>query len=165
MVGAILGSLFHNFPPAKVYMGDSGAYMIGFVIAAVSLLNSEKGAILAVGATQFGSGIAHHRCGLCHSRRHSRVASVSSDREHIHHRLIRSGLSHRNTVLILYSVSLFALVGGLLAFSAQGRYCRCFWALPSSWYYLLCGPKITAHSLRFADESTVHVRTIGTQLF
>ena len=47
MVGSIFGFLFHNFPPAKVYMGDSGAYLIGFVIAALSLLNSEKGTVLA----------------------------------------------------------------------------------------------------------------------
>ena len=47
MVGAIFGFLFHNFPPAKVYMGDSGAYLIGFVIAALSLINSEKGTVLA----------------------------------------------------------------------------------------------------------------------
>ena len=47
MVGAILGFLFHNYPPAKVYMGDSGAYLIGYVIATVSLLNAQKGTVLA----------------------------------------------------------------------------------------------------------------------
>ena len=47
MIGAILGFLFFNFPPAKVYMGDSGAYLIGFVIAALSLINSENGTVLA----------------------------------------------------------------------------------------------------------------------
>ena len=42
MAGAILGFLIHNFPPARVYMGDSGAYTIGFVIAALALMNFQK---------------------------------------------------------------------------------------------------------------------------
>ena len=46
MAGAILGFLIHNFP-LKVYMGDSGAYTIGFVIAALSLMNFQKGAVIA----------------------------------------------------------------------------------------------------------------------
>ena len=47
MAGAIFGFLIHNFPPAKVYMGDSGAYTIGYVIAALSLMNFQKGAVVA----------------------------------------------------------------------------------------------------------------------
>ena len=47
MAGAILGFLIHNFPPARVYMGDSGAYTIGFVIAALALMNFQKGAVVA----------------------------------------------------------------------------------------------------------------------
>ena len=47
MIGAILGFLIHNFPPAKCFMGDSGAYLIGYMIAALSLLNSQKGAVMA----------------------------------------------------------------------------------------------------------------------
>lgn len=157
MVGAILGFLFHNFPPAKVYMGDSGAYMIGFVIAAVSLLNSEKGAILAaLVAPILALALPIIDVGYAILRRGIQgLPLFRPDREHIHHRLIRSGLSHRNTVLILYSVSLFALVGGLLAFSAQGRYLPMFLGFAFVVVlFALRGQKITAHSLRsYVDES------------
>ncbi len=47
MAGAIFGFLIHNFPPARVYMGDAGAYTIGFVIAGLALMNFQKGAVIA----------------------------------------------------------------------------------------------------------------------
>ena len=128
MTGAILGFLFHNFPPAKVYMGDSGAYLIGYVIAALSLLNSHKGTVLAaliapvlaLALPIIDVIFALLRRGL------KGLPLFRPDRQHIHHKLLRAGLSRRNTVLVLYAISLVALVGGLLAFTAQGRHLAIF---------------------------------------
>jgi len=128
MVGAILGFLFHNFPPAKVYMGDSGAYLIGYVIAALSLMNSVKGSVAAAliaPVLALALPIADVTFALLR-RGIKGLPLFRPDRSHIHHRLIRSGLSHRNTVLVLYSISLVALIGGLLVFTAQGRYLPIF---------------------------------------
>ncbi len=52
------------------------------------------------------------------------------DQGHIHHRLRRAGLSHQKTILVLYAISLFALLGGLLAFAYQGRFLPIFFGLP-----------------------------------
>ena len=61
MAGAILGFLIHNFPPARVYMGDSGAYTIGFVIAALSLMNFQKrGSDRRFAWSYDGTGIADY---------------------------------------------------------------------------------------------------------
>ncbi|MFO8026113.1 MAG: MraY family glycosyltransferase [Opitutales bacterium] len=128
MCGAILGFLFHNFPPAKVYMGDSGAYLIGYVIAAISLLNSEKGTILAALIAPV-LALALPICDVAFAiirRGLKGLPLFRPDRGHIHHRLIASGLSRQHTVLVLYAVSLLALVAGLLAFTAQGRYLPVF---------------------------------------
>jgi UDP-GlcNAc:undecaprenyl-phosphate GlcNAc-1-phosphate transferase len=124
MAGAILGFLFHNFPPAKVYMGDSGAYLIGYVIAALSLINSEKGTILAAMiAPVLALALPIADVAFAMLRRGiGGLPLFRPDRGHIHHRLIRSGLSQRRTVLVLYGISLCALIGGLLFFAAQGRY-------------------------------------------
>ena len=157
MIGALLGFLFHNFPPAKVYMGDSGAYMIGFVIGAISLLNSEKGAVLAaLVAPILALALPIVDVGYAILRRGIKgLPLFRPDREHIHHRLIRTGLSHRNTVLVLYSVSLVALLGGLLSYASQGRYLPIF--LGFSFVVILFafrGQKISANSLRaYFDES------------
>ena len=124
MAGAILGFLIHNFPPARVYMGDSGAYTIGFVIAALSLMNFQKGAVIAallgpmmaLALPIIDVTFAIIRRGI------QGLPLFRPDKEHIHHQLMRRGLSHRNTVLVLYGLSLMALFGGILIFSNQGRY-------------------------------------------
>ena len=128
MVGAVLGFLFHNFPPAKVYMGDSGAYLLGYVIAALSLLNSEKGTVLAAMiAPVLALALPISDVAFAIFRRGLKgLPLFRPDRGHIHHRLIRSGLSRQKAVLVLYIVSIVALVGGLLVFAAQGRYLPIF---------------------------------------
>jgi len=128
MVGAILGFLFHNFPPAKVYMGDSGAYLIGYVIASISLLNSEKGTVLAaLIAPVLALALPISDVAFAILRRGLKgLPLFRPDRGHIHHRLVASGLSRERTVIVLYVVSLLALIAGLLAFAAQGRYLPIF---------------------------------------
>lgn len=123
MCGAILGFLFHNFPPAKVYMGDSGAYLIGYVIAAISLLNSEKGTVLAaLIAPMFALALPICDVAFAIIRRGLKgLPLFRPDRGHIHHRLIASGLSRQHTVLVLYIVTLLALIAGVLVFTNQGR--------------------------------------------
>ncbi|CAA6680052.1 MULTISPECIES: MraY family glycosyltransferase [unclassified Lentimonas] len=151
MIGAILGFLFHNFPPAKCYMGDSGAYMIGYVIAALSLLNAEKGAVLAAliaPALALALPIVDVAFALLR-RAIKGLPLFRPDRGHIHHRLMRTGLSRRNTVLVLYVVSLFALVGGLLAFADRGRYLPIFLGFAFVVIlFALRGQKISAASVR-----------------
>ena len=124
MAGAILGFLIHNFPPARVYMGDSGAYTIGFVIAALALMNFQKGAVIAallgpmiaLALPILDVTFAIIRRGV------QGLPLFRPDKAHIHHQLMRKGLSHKNTVLVLYGISLLALFGGILIFSNQGRY-------------------------------------------
>jgi UDP-GlcNAc:undecaprenyl-phosphate GlcNAc-1-phosphate transferase len=124
MIGALLGFLFHNFPPAKVYMGDSGAYTIGYVIAALSLLNAEKGAVLAAllgPSLALALPIADVSYAILR-RSLQGLPLFRADRGHIHHHLMRGGLDHTKTVLVLYGLSLLALFAGLLLFVQQGRH-------------------------------------------
>ncbi|MEM1222093.1 MAG: MraY family glycosyltransferase [Verrucomicrobiota bacterium] len=151
MVGAILGFLFHNFPPAKVYMGDSGAYMIGYVIAALSLLNSEKGTILAaLIAPVLALALPIADVSYAILRRGIKgLPLFRPDQNHIHHKLLRSGLSHRNTVLVLYAISLAALIGGLLVFANQGRYLPIFFGFSFVVIlFTLRGQKISIETVR-----------------
>src|ERR1044071_1456388 len=46
MAGALLGFLWFNFPPARIYMGDGGAYLLGFQIGLFTIVGSQKGTIL-----------------------------------------------------------------------------------------------------------------------
>ncbi|HKK17875.1 MAG TPA: MraY family glycosyltransferase, partial [Opitutales bacterium] len=161
MCGAILGFLFHNFPPAKVYMGDSGAYLIGYVIAAISLLNSEKGTVLAALIAPV-LALALPICDVAFAilrRGLKGLPLFRPDRGHIHHRLVASGLSRQNTVLILYAVSLLALIAALLAFSAQGRYLPIF--LGAIFVLILLalrGQKLSAQSVGKALSESFEAR-------
>ena len=157
MVGAILGFLFHNFPPAKVYMGDSGAYLIGYVIAAISLLNAEKGTVLAALIAPV-LALALPICDVAFAilRRGLRgLPLFRPDQGHIHHRLMKTGMSRQKTVLVLYGLSLFALVAGLLAFAAQGRYLPIFLGLGFVVFlFAMRGQKLSPQSLsRHLNES------------
>lgn len=161
MVGAILGFLFHNFPPAKVYMGDSGAYLIGFTIAALSLLNSQKGTVVAAlvaPVLALALPIADVSFAMLRRALHG-LPLFRPDRNHIHHKLIRSGLSRRNTVLVLYGISLFALVVALLAFSTRGYYLPIFLGFAFVVVlFALRGQKISARSLRGALNDSLQAR-------
>ena len=151
MVGAILGFLFHNFPPAKVYMGDSGAYLIGYVIAALSLVNAEKGTILAaLIAPVMALALPITDVAFAVLRRGINGLPIfRPDQGHIHHRLRRAGMSREKTVLILYGVSLFALLGGLLAFAYQGRFLPIFFGFAFVIIlFTLRGQKITTGLIR-----------------
>ena len=151
MVGAIFGFLFHNFPPAKVYMGDSGAYLIGFVIAALSLINYEKGTILAaLIAPVMALALPIADVAFAMFRRGINGLPIfRPDRGHIHHRLRRAGMSRQKTVLILYGISLFALLGGLLTFAYQGRFLPIFFGFAFVIIlFTLRGQKITTGLIR-----------------
>ena len=104
LAGSTLGFLKHNFYPAKMFLGDAGSMFIGFTLAVIGLHGSFKATtatilflpIIVLGVPIFDTLFAIAR------RAHRRISPFKADREHIHHRLIRAGLHHRNVVLVLY---------------------------------------------------------------
>jgi UDP-GlcNAc:undecaprenyl-phosphate GlcNAc-1-phosphate transferase len=123
MTGALLGFLYYNFPPAKIYMGDGGAYMLGFLISALSIQGSKKGlATMALLAPVFALAVPIVDVALAIMRRGVRGLPIfRPDRKHIHHRLAQLGLSPLKAVLILYGLSLVFLSMGFLAFWTEGK--------------------------------------------
>jgi UDP-GlcNAc:undecaprenyl-phosphate GlcNAc-1-phosphate transferase len=161
MVGSIFGFLFHNFPPAKVYMGDSGAYLIGFVIAALSLINYQKGTILAaLIAPVMALALPIADVAFAMLRRGINGLPIfRPDQGHIHHRLRRAGLSRQKTVVVLYAISLFALLGGLLTFTYQGRFLPIFFGFAFvTILFTLRGQKITTGLIRQRVTDSIQTR-------
>jgi UDP-GlcNAc:undecaprenyl-phosphate GlcNAc-1-phosphate transferase len=161
MVGSIFGFLFHNFPPAKVYMGDSGAYLIGFVIAALSLINYQKGTILAaLIAPVMALALPIADVAFAMLRRGINGLPIfRPDQGHIHHRLRRAGLSRQKTVVVLYAISLFALLGGLLTFTYQGRFLPIFFGFAFVIIlFTLRGQKITTGLIRQRVTDSIQTR-------
>ncbi len=106
--GAVLGFLFYNFNPARIFMGDSGSYFLGYVLATTGAhRRGDEGLHGGVAARpRHGAGRAHLRHALRHGAPHPRAAQsvFSPDRGHIHHRLLDMGLTHRRAVIIIYAV-------------------------------------------------------------
>lgn len=115
MAGALLGFLVFNFPPAKIYLGDGGAYLIGFTIAALSLTSSNKGSVAKVlFVTLIALGVPILDTTFAMLRRALRGYPIfHADDEHFHHRLEKFGFSKRRILFGLYGIclvlSLFAL--------------------------------------------------------
>jgi UDP-GlcNAc:undecaprenyl-phosphate GlcNAc-1-phosphate transferase len=123
MAGTLLGFLKFNYPPAKVYMGDGGAYFLGFLIGILSIVNSNKGTVAAaLIAPAFALALPIVDVSLAVLRRGLRGLPIfRPDQKHIHHHLITLGISRERTLLNLYTVSLLCLFLALGVFCLQGR--------------------------------------------
>lgn len=119
VAGALVGFLFFNFNPARIFLGDSGSLFLGYVLAVASLWTHHKAATATVvtALPLFVMAVPLLDTTLCIIRRVSRGQSpFSPDREHLHHRLMALGLTHKGSVLTLYAVAaIFALAGLALA--------------------------------------------------
>jgi UDP-GlcNAc:undecaprenyl-phosphate GlcNAc-1-phosphate transferase len=109
LAGAIVGFLRYNFNPATIFLGDCGSLVIGFVLSAVSLASSEKtSTVVAVAIPVVSFGLPILDTCMAVLRRFLNGKSLfSADGEHIHHKLLQRGLTHRQAVVVLYAVSAF----------------------------------------------------------
>jgi len=102
----MVGFLRYNFPPARVFMGDTGSQFLGFTLATISLIDNRKGTatvtllfpLVAMGVPILDGALAIARRTL-----HRRSVFVA-DSGHLHHRLLRLGLSQRSAVFVLWYV-------------------------------------------------------------
>ena len=107
LAAAVVGFLFYNFYPAKIFLGDSGSMFLGFSMAALSIMGVAKGAtfisiiipVVILGIPLLDTIFAIVR------RYNGRRPIFQPDKEHLHHRLIQMGLSHRQAVLSIYGVN------------------------------------------------------------
>lgn len=120
--GALAGFLRYNFNPASIFLGDSGALFVGFTLAALSVLSTQKATtavaviipIMAFGLPVVDTGVTMAR------RLISRRPIFQGDSEHIHHMLLARGWSQRRVVLVLYAVCAgFGLLAMLFASSGS----------------------------------------------
>jgi glycosyl transferase family 4 len=113
LAGAVLGFLRFNFNPATIFLGDSGSLFIGFMLSALALMGAQKApTVIAVAIPVVSFGLPILETAISVLRRFISGRPVfTADREHIHHKLLQLGFSHRQVVIVLYAVSaVFALL-------------------------------------------------------
>ncbi len=133
LAGGCLGFLRYNFNPAQIFMGDGGAYFMGFTLAGVGIIGLVKAVttvavllpylILAVPILDIFTVVV--------SRLRQGQSPFAADKRHLHHRLLKAGLSQRLAVLFIYSLTLWA---GALALAVSN--------MPSGWGYAIAATVI-----------------------
>jgi UDP-GlcNAc:undecaprenyl-phosphate GlcNAc-1-phosphate transferase len=122
LAGAVAGFLRYNFNPASIFLGDCGSLLIGFLLGAIALAGSQKApTVVAVAFPIVSLGLPILDVAVAVIRRFLSCKGLfDADREHIHHKLLGQGISHRQTVLVLYGVSAcFGLLSLLLLHPAS----------------------------------------------
>ncbi|MDX2270913.1 MAG: MraY family glycosyltransferase [Cyanobacteriota bacterium] len=119
LAGGSLGFLRYNFNPAQIFMGDGGAYFLGFTLAGIGVIGVAKVVttlavflpfcILAVPILDMSTVIVE--------RVRQGKSPFHPDKRHLHHRLLKAGLSQRHSVLVIYVLTLW---GGCLALALVG---------------------------------------------
>lgn len=117
LVGAVIGFLRYNFNPATIFLGDSGSLLLGFMAAVLSLVGAQKSpTLIAVAIPLISFGLPVVEVCISLSRRFVSGAPLfEGDRRHIHHMLLKRGLTQRQVVILLYVIcALFTLFGLML---------------------------------------------------
>lgn len=134
LCGAITGFLWYNFRPATIFLGDSGSLLLGFILSLLSIDSFTKTStafailvpLLALGLPIIDTLLSmirrffswfipeNEREADDFSFKKALKSLFQPDKSHIHHQLIERGLSHKNTVLVLYTVSILLGLGALI---------------------------------------------------
>jgi UDP-GlcNAc:undecaprenyl-phosphate/decaprenyl-phosphate GlcNAc-1-phosphate transferase len=120
VAGAALGFLRHNYHPSRIFMGDAGAYFLGYVLAATSILGSVKvTTITSLIPTVMLFLVPVVDTSQVIIKRllsgHNPLSTPGKD--HLHHRLLAQGFSQRHSAVILWAIT---LAGGIIAMRMQG---------------------------------------------
>jgi UDP-GlcNAc:undecaprenyl-phosphate GlcNAc-1-phosphate transferase len=118
LAGALFGFLRWNFHPAKIFIGTSGVQFVGYTLAVLSILGTAK---VAVALLVLGVPIID-TFWIIVRRLFQGRSPFSPDRQHIHHRLLDLGLSHRQTVLLIYGLCAALAVLALILTGASQLY-------------------------------------------
>jgi UDP-GlcNAc:undecaprenyl-phosphate/decaprenyl-phosphate GlcNAc-1-phosphate transferase len=150
LAGALLGFLRWNFNPARIFLGDSGAYLVGFVLGAISIMGVIKGATaFTVIVPTFVLVLLILFFPILDTswaiiRRVAKRRSIfEPDAGHIHHRLLQAGLSQKKVAYLIYLVS--AILGLIAA-----------WLVNQQKYFLILTGVVLAMAVFFAEVLNRH---------
>lgn len=115
MLGSTLGYLLHNFPPAKIFMGDSGSMFLGYIVAVIALLGFKNITLTSVIVPVLLLAIPIMDTLFAILRRIINHKPIGMpDKNHFHHQLLKLNLSKRKTLIIIYIIDLLFAIASIL---------------------------------------------------
>jgi UDP-GlcNAc:undecaprenyl-phosphate GlcNAc-1-phosphate transferase len=123
LLGATLGFLVYNVNPASIFLGDAGALTLGYLLAIVSVHSAQKSyALFSIGASVLIVGLPIFDLSMAVVRRALAGGSVfAADQHHVHHQLLRLGMSPRQVWILLVGAALLLQAGALTFIYADDR--------------------------------------------
>lgn len=121
ILGICLAFLRYNFFPAKIFMGDTGSMFLGYILAVMTIIGVMKSTItLSLAIPLLALGIPIFDIVLAIARRlKNKQHIMQADNKHLHHRLLKMGLSQKQVVLLLYSASAILGISALIIFETN----------------------------------------------
>lgn len=161
LAGSVAGFLVFNFPPASIFMGDSGALLLGFSLATLTLGNegvrgSRSDVLSVIAGPMFVLLIPIFDTTLVTvSRLLSGRSPAMGGRDHSSHRLVAMGLSERSAVLVLYSL---AAIGGLIGVALRSAGDGLSLAAGGMFLLAMCGFAVYLSSVHVYEELPPNAR-------
>lgn len=123
LAGTLIGFLCYNFHPASIFLGDSGSYLLGFLVATIALQSAMKSRmVFALLVPIVALGVPVFDTSLAILRRWARSLPLSTpDRQHLHHKLRDMGFSHKQAVLAIYAACLVLAAAALLVAAVNDK--------------------------------------------
>ena len=115
MLGSTLGYLYHNFYPAKIFMGDSGSMFLGYMISIIALLGYKNVTFTSFIVPVFLLAIPILDTLFAIIRRLVNHKPISMpDKNHLHHQFLKKNFSQRKTVLIIYAIDILFAIASIV---------------------------------------------------
>ncbi len=150
LIGITSGFLVFNFPPAKIFMGDTGSMFLGFMMAVLGIIGNRKSAVaitllvpivlLLIPIIDTGMAILR--------RLKQRKNIFQADKEHIHHRLLALGIGYKKVLLIIYMINIYLGLIALLSLFFRKEYIFILFIV------LFLGIFILLEILRFVEKKS-----------
>lgn len=121
LIGSLLGFIKYNFYPAKIFLGDNGAMMLGFIFGVLSLLGFKNITLISLFFPIIILAVPFIDMLFAMIRRYiNNKPIMQADKSHLHHKLLEHGYSHPETVILIYSVAvLFSMISIILYLSTN----------------------------------------------
>lgn len=117
LIGSLIGFLRYNFYPAKIFLGDNGALLLGFIIGVLSLLGFKNITLISLFFPIIILAVPFIDMSFAMIRRYRQGKPImQADKAHLHHKLLGLGYTHAQTVILIYSIAILFSIASIILY-------------------------------------------------
>ncbi|TDM12611.1 glycosyltransferase family 4 protein [Macrococcus lamae] len=117
LIGSLIGFIRYNFYPAKIFLGDNGALMLGYIIGVLSLLGFKNITLISLFFPIIILAVPFIDMLVAMIRRYRQGKPImQADKSHLHHKLLELGYTHPQTVILIYSIAILFSIASIILY-------------------------------------------------